>query len=203
MVIIRNLVLFVLLVSILPCSSLRCFECECDSSATDQCNCATITSSTDNDYCVILEQRYTDETYIQLSRVPRNSSWVYIEDPYFVLTQESIRYNRTTSQWFLWTNSIVFGCDWDLCNTPSFIESLPNSFKLNISTNWLNTNIYGSGAVSTCIRCDTEVCGNASNPGDFSQCTTTTCNTTSAVGQYFYRRRRLLLNPAFPYTFSV
>nr|ACD88968.1 sodefrin precursor repeats C [Adineta vaga] len=181
MIIIRSLVLL-LLVSIIPCSSLDCYECGCEQSDLTSCNCDVITSSTENDYCVILEQRYTDTTYIQLNRVPRNASWVYIEDPYYVLTQESIRYNRTTQQWFLWTSSVVFGCDWDRCNSPDLISALPNSFKLNISTAWLNANIYGTGSVSSCIRCDTEVCGNTSNPSDFSQCPLTSCgNITSCL----------------------
>ncbi|CAF1377232.1 unnamed protein product, partial [Adineta steineri] len=160
-----------------PSNSLICYECGCDQDDTTTCNCDTTSDITDNDYCAILEQRYVGTTYVQLSRIPRNSSWVYIEDPYYVLTQESIRYNLTTNQWYLWTGSVVFGCDWDLCNSPSLINSLPNSFKYNINSTWLNSNIYGTGSVTSCHHCDTEVCGDATNPSDFDQCQMVTCNT--------------------------
>ncbi|CAF0857249.1 unnamed protein product [Adineta steineri] len=176
MMIVQSLVLLLLL-SIVPSNSLKCYECGCDQSDTAACNCDTTSDITDNDYCIILEQRYVGTTYIQLSRIPRNSSWVYIEDPYYILTEESIRYNLTTRQWYLWTGSIVFGCDWDRCNSPNLINSLPNSFKYNINSTWLNSNIYGTGAITSCYHCDTQVCGDIANPSDFSECKITTCDT--------------------------
>ncbi|CAF1097959.1 unnamed protein product [Adineta steineri] len=176
MMIVQGLVLLLLL-SIVPTNSLICYECGCDQSDTAACDCDTTSDITDNDYCVILEQRYVGTTYIQLSRIPRNSSWIYIEDPYYILTHESIRYNLTTSQWYLWTFIVVYGCDWDLCNAPNLINSLPNSFKYNINSIWLDLNIYGTGAVTSCHHCDTEVCGNVTNSSDFIQCQMVTCDT--------------------------
>lgn len=180
MIVVRSLILL-LLVSVIPCQSLDCYECGCEATNLVPCDCSLVTSSTDNDYCVISEQRYSDTTYIQLGRVPRNATWIYVEDPYYVLTQESIRYNRTASKWSLVTTGVVFGCDWDRCNTANLIQVLPNSFKLNISTTWLNTNIYGTGSVSSCFKCPTELCSNATSPLDFSRCPMTACENVTSV----------------------
>jgi len=180
MMIVYSLVLL-LLVSIVPSNSLECYECGCDGDDLSACDCGFVTTSTDIDYCILIEERYTDATYVQLSRIPRNASFVYIKDSYYILTQESIRYNLTTSQWYVWVPAVIFGCDWDLCNSPSLITALPNSFNLTINTTWLDTNIYGTGSVNSCHVCPTQVCGNTSNPANFSQCVITACVNVTTV----------------------
>ena len=172
-----------LLVSIAPCNSLRCYECGCDASDLSACNCDYSTDTSYDDYCIIVESRYTAaETFIQLSRTNRNSTWVYVEDPYYIVTIESIRYNRTIQQWSTWTDGIIFGCDWDLCNSPDLIDALPDSFQLTIPKAWLDTNIFGTGSVTGCHHCPTEVCGNTTNPIDYTQCPMTPCvNSTTVI----------------------
>jgi hypothetical protein len=171
-----------LLVSIVPSNSLECYECGCDGDDLSACECGFVTTSTEIDYCIILEDRYTpDSTYFQLSRIPRNATLLYIKDPYYVLTQESIRYNLTTSEWYVWVGAVIFGCDWDRCNSPSLIPSSPNSFNLTINTTWLDTNIYGNGSVDGCYVCPTQVCGDTSNPGNFSECEITSCGNITTV----------------------
>ena len=81
----RALILL-LLVLVVPSNSLQCYECGCDQDNLDACYCFGQSDYDDGSYCTIFEERYTDSTYVQLSRVPRNSTWIYIEDPYFILT---------------------------------------------------------------------------------------------------------------------
>jgi len=179
---IAHSLILLLLVSVVPLNSLICYECACDQTSVSQCNCSDTSDLDDNDYCVIYEQRDILGTRIDLTRIPRNSTWVFVEDPYYILVVESIRYNLTAQEWYLWTNSIIFGCDWDLCNSPNLIDSLPDSFKLSIDENWLDTNIYGTGSVDSCNYCPTGVCGDTLNPIDFSQCPITPCvNVTTVI----------------------
>jgi hypothetical protein len=175
--------ILLLLVSVIPSNSLVCYECGCDHTDLSLCDCGFTSEFSDNDYCTIFEERYIDETYIELSRIPRNSTWVFIRDPYYILTLESIRYNKTSLQWTTWTNGILYGCDWDRCNSPNLIDVLPSSFQLVINPTWLNTNILGTGSVSSCYHCPTETCGNKTNPINFSNCSVQTCtdNSTSVI----------------------
>jgi hypothetical protein len=180
MMIVHGLIL-ILLVSVVPSNSLQCYECRCELSDLTACNCGDTSDSTEIDYCVIYEDRYPDATYIDLTRVPRNVTWLYIEDTYFMLAQESIRYNLTASQWYLWTSAIIFGCDWDLCNDPDLITSLPDTFKLSIDTNWLDTNIYGTGNTTGCNQCPTYICGDNDNPINITQCSMASCGNVTTV----------------------
>jgi hypothetical protein len=180
--IVHGLILL-LLVSVGPINSLLCYECWCDDTDITACDCGSTTEEDlDVDYCVIVEQRDIFGTYIDITRIPRNSTWLYINDPYFILAVESIRYNVTASQWNLWTSNIIYGCDWDLCNSPNLINVLPDSFKLSIDTNWLDTNIYGTGSTDSCNDCPRGLCSDNENPLNFTECPLTTCiNVTSVI----------------------
>jgi hypothetical protein len=180
MMIIRCVILILILL-VVPNNSLVCYECGCDQSDLSACSCGFTSDFVDDDYCIIYEQRYTDTTYIQLSRTPRNTTWIYIQEPYYILVQESIRYNKTSTNWNLWTTGIVFGCDWDRCNAPNLINALPNSFKLTANKAWLDTNIYGTGSVTGCHHCPTETCGNKTNPIDLAGCPITPCINSTTV----------------------
>jgi len=173
--------ILVLLVLAVPINSLRCYECSCEASNQFECDCGYTTDYYDQDYCVIVEQRDIDATYVDLYRIPRNATWLYVEDTYFILIIESIRYNLTTMDWYVWPSAIIYGCDWDLCNSPSLINVLPNSFSLSINKTWLNTNIYGNGSVSSCNDCTSGVCGGPQNPFNSSQCPLTTCTSATSV----------------------
>ncbi|CAF4135916.1 unnamed protein product [Rotaria sp. Silwood2] len=181
--IVQGLILL-LLVSVVPSYSLICYECGCDHNNISACDCGTTSTQLDGYYCLISEQRFIDKTYIQLSRVPRNATLNYVEDPYYILLQESIRYNQTSSEWYLWTSGAVFGCDWDLCNSPNLINRLPVSFNFSIDKDWLDTNIYGTGSVTECHHCPFEMCGDSENPIDFTQCPMTPCVNSSTCLVY-------------------
>jgi hypothetical protein len=180
--IVHRLILLLLL-SVVPINSLICYQCGCDGTNVAQCDCGITTDSNENDYCIITEATDILGTYIGLDRIPRNSTFIYVEDPYFILGVESIRYNLTTNDWYLWTTSILFGCDWDYCNSPIFIDPLPSSFRLSIDTNWLNTNIYGTGSVDSCNFCPFGVCSNNTNPFNSSLCPLTSCTNATSVIQ--------------------
>ncbi|CAF2719935.1 unnamed protein product [Rotaria sp. Silwood2] len=107
--------IFLLLVSIVPSNSLTCYECGCSNTNIYACDCGETTTSHDGDFCIINEQRLKDKTNIQLSRLRRNTTLIYIEDHYFIFLKESIRLNQTTMDWYLWMDNAVLGCDWDLC----------------------------------------------------------------------------------------
>ena len=174
--------ILVLLVAVVPINSLQCYECVCPSSDGTDCSCNTTTEYFEQDYCVIIEQKYIDSTYVELYRIPRNATWLYVDDSYFILIIESIRYNVTAADWYLWPSTVIYGCDWDLCNSPSLISVLPNSFALSIDKAWLNTNIYGNGSVSSCHSCPSGLCTVGQNPFNVSQCPLTTCvNVTSVI----------------------
>jgi hypothetical protein len=190
--IVHGLILL-LLVSVGSIHSLICYECACDTTDVTVCSCdSTSNENLANDYCVIIEQRDMFQTYVQLTRIPRDSTWLEIEDTYYMLAVESIRYNLTTSQWNLWTNNIIFGCDWDFCNSPDLISALPDSFKLSIDTTWLNTNIYGNGSIDSCHSCSSGVCGNSQNPFNSTECPLTTCiNVTTVIYTNNYENKLL------------
>ncbi|CAM4773730.1 unnamed protein product [Rotaria magnacalcarata] len=175
-------IVLLLILAVAPSYSLICYECSCSQPDLSACRCEDTSESFDNDYCVIAEQRFTDETSLQLSRIPRNSTYIYIEDPYYILMQESIRYNKTTSNWNLVTTGSLFGCDWDYCNSPNLINALPNSFRFTIDKAWLDTNIYGTGNISACHTCAFETCGDPANPLNFTQCPLIPCiNATTCL----------------------
>jgi hypothetical protein len=177
--IVHSLILL-LLVSVVPIDSLVCYDCGCDQTNLSQCFCGSITSDVD-DYCIIIEGRDIFGTYITLGRIPRNATWLYVDDPYYILAIESIRYNLTTMDWSLWTYSILYGCDWDYCNSPELIDVLPASFVLSIDKTWLNTNIYGSGSTNSCHYCPEGDCGTVDNPFNSSQCPLTSCTNATSV----------------------
>ncbi|CAF4680732.1 unnamed protein product, partial [Rotaria sp. Silwood2] len=176
--------IFLLLVSIVPSNSLTCYECGCSNTNIYACDCGETTTSHDGDFCIINEQRLKDKTNIQLSRLRRNTTLIYIEDHYFIFLKESIRLNQTTMDWYLWMDNAVLGCDWDLCNSPSLINALPTSFELTIDKDWLNTNIYDTGSITECHHCPWETCGDSENPIDFTLCPMTTCDNVTTCLAY-------------------
>ncbi|CAF4019845.1 unnamed protein product [Rotaria sp. Silwood2] len=99
--------IFLSLVSIVPSNSVTCYECGCSNINIYACDCGETTTSHDGDFRIINEQRLKDKTNIQLSRLRRNTTLIYIEDHYFILLKESILFNQTTMDWYLWTDNAV------------------------------------------------------------------------------------------------
>jgi hypothetical protein len=180
MLIVRSLVIL-LIVSVVSYECLKCYECDCNQSNLSKCECDRMSDSDDDTYCVIFETRYTESAQITMTRIERNSTYVYIKDPYYILLQESIQYRVSTKEWFLMTNGAVFGCDWDLCNAPGLINVLPDSFKLTIDKTWLDTNIYGTGSVTDCYHCPNETCSHSTCSIDVSRCSIITCTNADSV----------------------
>ena len=179
--ILRSLILLLFMV-IVPIDSLTCYSCNCLLSDVTACDCSRYsTEYLSRDYCVIIEQRDISDTFIELSRIPRNASWLDVDDSYYLLTIESIRYNQTGADWHLVTNGIIYGCDWDYCNSPDLIDKLPNSFALSINKTWLNTNIYGIGSVNSCSTCQLSQCFNEANPFNPASCPVTSCTNATSV----------------------
>ena len=174
-----------LFLSVLPSESLKCYECGCDDSDYAACNCGGMSDFDDGSYCAIFETKPTGTTSIVLSRIDRNSTYIYIEDPYYILIQESIRYSRADNKWNLVTTGSVFGCDWDYCNAPSLIDVLPASFQLTVDDAWLTPNIYGTGSVAGCHHCPEETCGNKTNPIGLAQCPIIACTNGSTTVSSF------------------
>jgi hypothetical protein len=179
--------ILVLLLGAVPINSLYCYECSCDTSNQFECDCGYATETYEQDYCVILESRGADSTYVYLYRIPRNATWLYVEDSYFILTIETISYNTTAADWYTWPSQVIYGCDWDLCNSPSLINVLPNSFQLSIDKTWLSTNIYGTGTINNCHTCTSQICTDAGSSFNSSQCPLTPClNATSVIYKIIY-----------------
>lgn len=179
--ILHSLILLLFL-SIVPTDGLQCYGCSCQKNDLSACDCGSITTDYyPRDYCVIIEQRDVNDTFIELSRIPREATWLYVEDAYYILAIESIRYNSSNADWYLFTYGIIYGCDWDLCNDPSLINVLPNSFALSIDKAWLNTNIYGTGSVNSCHTCPQGECFDETHPLNVSNCPPANCNNVTSV----------------------
>ena len=174
-------VLLLLLVLFIPSESLKCYECGCTLSDLSACNCMVTSDFDDGSYCFIVENRMSDDTSIQMTRVSADATYIEIEDTYYLLTIESIRYNRTTNDWSTVATGVVFGCDWDLCNSFSYVSTLPFSFQLGVDKTWLTDNLYGTGTVDSCRHCSSEICGNSTHPLDETNCPSLPCNKSSTV----------------------
>ena len=167
-------------------SQLSCYECSCYDDPI--CPCTTVqVSGSLSSYCTIVRYNFPDGNFIiDLEHISRNSTRVYIRKFPYLLAEESILYNETTKQWSTRTNLLVYGCNWHLCNHPSRIALLPNSFKMTLSDQWLNTNILDTGATDRdCHECpDAAQCG-TTDFLDSSRCPIRLCNNTCVVSDLF------------------
>ncbi|CAF1609300.1 unnamed protein product, partial [Didymodactylos carnosus] len=170
---------------------LTCYECIC-SGATPDCSCTSPTSNNDSDaVCVIIRDNSdnsanTDE---HLSLIKRNETETYIENSYFVLMKESIQYNDTSEKWIPRPDTVIFGCDWDMCNNPNLTTLLPSTIQMSLPSDWLNENILDTKKNVT--YCDCHHCPNSSTCGnstdfDISRCPNKVdCNSTCKLSQVY------------------
>lgn len=175
------LFLFITILCILPSNSLKCYECSCTLSDLSGCRCNDFSDFDDGSYCFIDAIRSSNDTLFEMTRLPLDSTYIPLKDTYYILVIESIRYNQTSATWSTVPTGAAFGCDWDLCNSFNYVDTLPYTFQLGIDTNWLTTNIYGTGVVDSCRTCATDTCGNATNPIDDTKCPILPCNKTTTV----------------------
>ena len=166
--------------------SLLCYDCAC----YDQpdCSCTTVAvSGAYSSYCTIIRTNTEDgSSFIDLEHIDRNSTRVYIRKFPFILAEESIIYNESVKTWNIRTNLVVYGCNTNLCNRPDLVPLLPNSFQMTLSTEWLNTNVLGTGApLRDCHECpDAAQCG-SSTFLDVGRCPVQACNTTCLVSDIY------------------
>lgn len=174
--------ILILLVFVTSTHSLLCYEGFCQGKDTLECS-HDEPSSGEDDYCVIIEQRFYDVDYIFITRVHNFPSYVEVEDTYHILVIDSIRYNQTANKWYTWPAMVMFGCDWDLCNAPDIIDKLPDSFSVTMNETWLNENIYGTGSVDSCNYCPRGICANNETAYNMTECPMTNCtnNETSVI----------------------
>nr|ACC43977.1 ArkA_3 [Philodina roseola] len=165
-------------------AGLKCYECRCSKENVYDCNCDTTVTAPEGTHCTIVEDLHSDDPFIEMATSLLDSSSTLIRDPYYILLDESIGYNVTGDKWSSQPKRVVFGCDWDLCNKYSFVESLPRTFQLEIASTWLTENIYGTGSINECPTCS-ELCGNDTNPIDFGSCSLQTCENSTTCSIYY------------------
>ena len=173
-------------------AGLECYECRCSKENLNACNCAKTVNASAGAHCTILEDLHSDEPFIEMATSIPGSSYVLIRDPYYILLDESISYDKVNDQWLTQPKRVMFGCDWDFCNKFSFVESLPRTLQLNIAdSTWLTENIYGDGSISACPTCS-ELCGDQTNPIKFNSCSSESCVNSSRVSFIILSRYGLL-----------
>ena len=169
-----------------PEPQLLCYDCACYDDPN--CTCTTVAvSGAYSSYCTIVRTNTANGNFfIDLEHIDRNSTRVYIRKFPYILAEESIIYNESTRLWSTQTNILVYGCNSNLCNHPSLVPLLPNSFRMTLSDEWLNKNVLGTGQpVRDCHECpDAPQCGTSSFL-DISRCPIQGCNTTCLVSDTF------------------
>ncbi|CAM4974507.1 unnamed protein product, partial [Rotaria socialis] len=170
--------------STLPIRSLSCYNCSCTGTT---CPCTTFEiSSADNTYCYLERKFKAQDVHINFGHININSTYVYIRDYPFVLIEESIIYQETTGRWDTRIESVMYGCDWNLCNKPELIPYLPSTFLMRLPELWLNSSILGTGQPTrNCHICPSgPVCSNIGFING-SQCPILPCNTTCLVSSKY------------------
>ena len=144
-------------------------------------------------YCVIGRQDYGQNSYTYSGAIGLEETYASIREFPYVLVEESITYDESVGRWFTKTNFVVYGCNWNLCNKPSLVPFLPNSFQMRLPESWLNTSVLGSGKpVRDCHECPNgPECGTTSFLSA-QVCPIRPCNTTCLVQDTFD-------DPAFDY----
>ena len=182
MIIISGLFLILVLWTV-PSTSLVCYTCECPSTDIAACNCSSETNAAVGAHCVITKGFDPADNNVTLSTSSSlSSSYSRIKDTYYIIVDETVFYNETVAQWETKTNQVVYGCDWDNCNSFDLIADLPNSFNITINQPWLDQNIYGNGSITTgCNNCSSGICGNQTDPIDYDLCSLSPCDNSTTV----------------------
>ena len=144
-------------------------------------------------YCMIGRQDYGQNSYVYSGAIGIEETYISIREFPYVLVEESITYDESVGRWFTKTNFVVYGCNWNLCNKPSLVPFLPNSFQMRLPESWLNTSVLGSGKpVRNCHECSNgPECGTTTFLSE-QVCPIRPCNTTCLVQDTFD-------DPAFDY----
>jgi hypothetical protein len=172
-------------VSTTPGPTITCYDCYCYDDPN--CSCDQFSDSpASSSYCTIVRQNFDQDFFIALEQIQRNSTRVYVREFPYLLVEETILYNETTTRWSTRTNLVVYGCNTSYCNHPSLVPYLPDSFQMTLPEPWLNTNVLGTGApVRNCHECpEAPQCGTLEFL-DAGRCPIRDCNTTCLVSDTF------------------
>ncbi|CAF1077024.1 unnamed protein product, partial [Didymodactylos carnosus] len=145
------------LFNIVQIDSLSCYECSCKIS--EKCSCTeTVFFNGTNTYCVITLSNLDGR--IVLGHIDRSSPKKQIKNPHYVSVLESIIYDDLQKRWYSRNDMVNYGCNWDKCNDPKLIQSLPHTFSLNLDSSWLNNNILEKSDATkpSCYKCDAQSC---------------------------------------------
>ena len=178
--ILREFVLILTLWTI-PSASLSCYTCNCPSFNISACDCGRTSVVPEGAHCTIVEDFDAADPYLELTYTFLNSSLLRIQDPYYIVADESVFYNELNSTWETRVNRVVLGCDWDGCNSYNWVAALPDTFNLTIDQNWLTENIYGTESNVTCYNSSNELCANTSSPVNFEISPSDSCDNSSTV----------------------
>ena len=156
---------------------IRCFSCYC--SSDQNCICDTVsTASVESSFCTIVRNYNGNNDSIYFNPTEINPSYTNVQEFPFVLVKESILYDNQTGQWFGRTNEVIYGCNWDYCNTLSLLSLLPSSLQISLPDSWLNSTILDTQQpLYTCYSCTDPICSLNNNYND-SSCGIRPCNTT-------------------------
>ena len=164
----------------------RCYDCYCyDGLSNCACNKTNIRSA-NSTYCTIILLTDGQDVWVDFEHIDQGSTRVYIREFPYLLVEESILYDERSGRWNTLTNLVIFGCNWDYCNDPRYLSSLPNGFQMRLPETWLNTSVLGTGQPArNCHQCpDAAQCGSTSFL-DASRCPISSCNTTCIVSDTF------------------
>ena len=160
---------------------ITCYQCECFTGISCECDVTTVASSNDG-YCVIIRESFGQSIYIYSDFYSFYDADRFIYDFPFTLVEESINYDEARGRWNTQTNLVIYGCNWNLCNKPALIPLLPNSFQMRLPETWLNASVLGSGQpVQSCHQCPDDLYCGDTDYLDANVCPIRPCNTTCLV----------------------
>ncbi|CAF0893028.1 unnamed protein product [Didymodactylos carnosus] len=97
-------------------------------------------------------------------------------------------YDSDTEKWNVLPEQITYGCNWNRCNDPKLVPKLPESFLIQLPTDWLSINLLPNGTAgnpSTCHNCpDAPQCGDT-DFFDISRCPEIACNGSCVMEDKF------------------
>ena len=166
-------------------NQLSCYDCYCVNDPV--CACDKIrTLPASETHCTIIRLYLGQNVFLYLEHINRNSSAIYIRDFPYMLVEESILYDESSSQWNTFPTLVVYGCTTNFCNDPYLIPSLPINFEMRLPEAWLNTNILGTGQpIELCHQCPNVTQCGTTDFIDISRCPSLPCNTTCFVADTF------------------
>jgi hypothetical protein len=149
----------------------RCYDCYCFN-----------VKASNSTYCLIIREDFGQDSWTSMEHINQESTRVHIREFPYLIVEEAIIYNEQTGKWNTVTSLVLYGCDWDYCNHPSLIPSLPSSFQMRLNESWLNTSILGSGLpVRNCHQCPVGPVCSTTDFIDGNLCPVVSCNTTCIV----------------------